>query len=267
MIAAGKRLKRAAYQTTGTPMKKIIVGVAAALSLMTSNAVADGPYKRPARTVAAPVAAPPPPTWTGFYLGAGVGAGAVVHDATVDDEFLGRILNFDGVGAHGALGTVIIGWDWQTGPNTVFGVFTDFDFTNLSHDHSVLDDLFRNSIDYNGTWSIGARLGWLSSPSVLWYVTGGYTQADFDVSPRFFDLRFSGDDSLSGYFVGGGVDTRLAASNWFLRMEYRFSQFDSETFVSEDGFTRADFEPSTHTARLTLTYKFGGGHGWGSWGQ
>jgi outer membrane immunogenic protein len=247
-------------------MKKLIVGVAAALALMTSNAVADGPYKRPPPTIAAPVPEAPPLTWSGFYIGAGVGAGAVVHDVTIDDEILGRIINTDGIGAHGVLGTVIIGWDWQVG-RTVFGIFADFDWSDFSNDHSIFDGFFRHSIDHNGTWSIGARLGWLSSPSVLWYFTGGYTQADLDFSPRFADfpdVRFSGEDTLSGWFVGGGVDTRLAASNWFLRLEYRFSQFDGETFISPDGLTSIDFEPSTHTARLTLTYKFGGGYGWGS---
>jgi outer membrane immunogenic protein len=247
-------------------MKKVMVGVAVALALVTSNAAADGIDRRLPPSIAAPQSYVAPLSWTGFYFGAGIGAGAVVHDATVDDEFFGRVLHADGIGAHGVLGTVIIGWDWQTGPNTVLGLFADVDFSDWSHDHSIFDGIFRHSIDHNGTWSIGARLGLLSSPSVLWYVTGGYTQADFDFTPQFagFDA-FSGDDQLSGFFVGGGVDTRLAASNWFLRLEYRFSQFDSETFISPDGFTSVDFEPSTHTARLTLTYKFGGGYGWSGW--
>jgi opacity protein-like surface antigen len=66
--------------------------------------------------------------------------------------------------------------------------------------------------------------------------------------------------------VGAGVDSRIAASNWFLRLEYRFSEFDRETIAQLDEFTRLDVEPSMHTARLSLTYKFGGGYGWGGWG-
>jgi outer membrane immunogenic protein len=256
-------------------MKKLIVGVAAALSLIPGNALADGTYRRPPPTIAAPVPEPPPLlSWTGLYIGAGIGAGALVNDITVDDDVFGRILNTDGVGAHGVLGTVIVGWDWQISPKTVLGVFADFDWSNISNDHSIFDDFFRHSIDHNGTWAIGARLGWLSSPSVLWYLNGGYTQADFDVSSQFAGLApFSGDQTLNGWFVGGGVDTRLAATNWFLRLEYRFSQFDSETVFSPDGLTSVDFEPSMHTARLTLTYKFGGGYGygygwgWPNWGQ
>ena len=92
-------------------MKTLVVGVAAALFFMANNAAADGPYRRPAPTIAAPVAAPP--TWTGFYLGAGIGAGAVVNDVTVHDRVSNeRLFDFSG-GDDGVLGTVIVGWDWQ----------------------------------------------------------------------------------------------------------------------------------------------------------
>ena len=257
-------------------MKKLIVGVAAALSLMTSNAVADGPYKRPPPTIAAPEP-PPPPSWTGFYIGAGVGAGSVVTDVSVHDRvFDERLFDF-GAGADGALGTLIVGWDWQIGPTTVFGVFADFDFFNFSQNHRAFDDFFRVSRDIDNAWSIGARLGWLSSPSTLWYVTGGYTQVEIDHSPRFADLdgllgiRVTRDSTLDGYFVGAGVDTRLAASNWFLRLEYRYTDFDTGGVRIRDDVGDVDLhinaDAQAHTARLTLTYKFMGGYGWGAWGR
>src|SRR5262245_6767807 len=135
-------------------MKKLIVGVAAALSLMTSNAVADGPYRRPPPTIAAPAyEPPPPPTWTGFYIGAGIGAGAVVTDISVRDRLNNeRLFDFD-AGAESVLGTVIVGYDWQIGPTTVAGVFADFDFFNFSHDHRVFND-FRDSRDVDNAWSV-----------------------------------------------------------------------------------------------------------------
>ena len=251
-------------------MKKLIVGVAAALALTTSNAIADGITKRQPPTIIAPQYQPPPAlTWTGFYIGAGVGAGAVVHDVSVHDQvFDERLFSLSG-GSDGALGTIIIGWDWQIGANTVFGVFADYDFTNFSTRHRVFDD-FRHSTDHNNVWSIGARLGWLSSPSTLWYVTGGYTQVDVDHSSRVFELeglRVSRDRTLDGYFVGAGVDTRLAASNWFLRLEYRYSDFDTGSVRIRDDAGDIDFridnDSAAHTARLVLTYKFvGGGYGW-----
>jgi len=244
-------------------MKKLIVGVAGALALMSSNAVADGPYRRPPPTIAAP---PPvyeaPPTWTGFYFGAGVGAGAVVHDVSVQDLGV-NVFSFDGVGGQGIFGTVIVGWDWQMG-NTVFGIFADYDFSDISTNLSLLGGLLNASFDHSNSWAIGARLGWLSSPATLWYLTAGYTEAEFDSFASFVGLGLSGEDRFSGYFVGAGVDTRLR-DNWFLRLEYRFSQFDSEPFTSADGLTSLDVEPSIHTARVLLTYKFSGS-GMAGWG-
>ncbi|HEX6000220.1 MAG TPA: hypothetical protein VFZ16_12645, partial [Hyphomicrobiaceae bacterium] len=72
-----------------------------------------------------------------------------------------------------------------------------------------------------------------------------------------------------GFFVGGGIETRLGPTNWFARLEYRFSQFDSERIFrdDEDEDLRMNVEPTMHTGRLTLTYKFTPGFGWGSWGR
>jgi outer membrane immunogenic protein len=249
-------------------MKKILVGVAVALSLVTSHAAADGIDRRPPPSMAgpAPIYAP---TWSGFYIGAGIGGAAVVHDHSLRDVDFGDS-NFDGIGRVGVFGTAIVGWDWQVGRNTVFGIFADYDFSNNNNaEFSLFDGLITGSLDHDHTWSAGARLGVLSSPSTLWYATGGYTEARFESSINFnFDdvgVGVSRERTFQGWFVGGGVDTRLAASNWFLRLEYRFSQFDDERVLRDD-FTTIDLEPTVHTTRLTLTYKFTPGLGWGGWG-
>jgi outer membrane immunogenic protein len=152
----------------------------------------------------------------------------------------------------------------------VLGVFVDYDFSDISTDVSVLGGLVRAGIDHDHSWSIGARLGWLANPGALWYVTGGYTEARFEAFARVDDVGtvFSPERTFSGYFVGGGIDARLADSNWFLRVEYRFSELDSERIARFDDI-RADVEPSMHTGRAVLTYKFSGGwSGWGwGWGQ
>lgn len=249
-------------------MKKAMVGVAVALALVTSNAAADGIDRRPAPSIAAPVPYAPPLTWTGFYIGAGIGGAAVVHDHSLRDDFFGiDDTRLNGIGDVGVFGTAIVGWDWQVSPNGVLGVFADYDFHNNSADFSLLGDFVRTSIDHDYTWSVGARLGLLSSPSTLWYTTAGYTEARFEGTTTFAGgvFGFDHDQTFSGWFLGGGVDTRLGASNWFLRLEYRFAQYDSERFISGDELTRIEFEPTVHSVRTTLTYKFGG-YGWNGWG-
>ena len=44
--------------------------------------------------------------------------------------------------------------------------------------------------------------------------------------------------------------------NWTLKLEYRFSQFGEETILDSHHIS-ADLEPSMHTARLILSYRFG----------
>jgi outer membrane immunogenic protein len=243
-------------------MKKILLGVAVAIALGAGTAAADGIDRRPS-----PIAAPQPiyaPTWSGFYIGAGIGAGAVVHDLDISADG-GSLLNFNGIGGEGIFGTAIIGADWQIGSKAVVGVFADYDFSDISTDLTVLDGLFRASIDHNNSWSVGARLGWLATPSTLIYALGGYTEAEFEASARTDGVNlFSADKTFSGYFVGAGIDTRLGATNWFARLEYRYTEFDSESIFSVDDVLNVDIEPSMHTGRLTLTYKFNSG--WGNWG-
>jgi outer membrane immunogenic protein len=227
-------------------MKKPLLALAAALCLVSaSEAVADG-YARKAAVAAAP------PSWTGFYVGVGGGAGAVVHDLSVDVPG-GNVLSFDGIGGEGIFGTVVVGLDYQIHPMVVIGVFADYDFSGISSDLSVVGGLFTASLDHNHSWSIGGRLGLLSSPTTLWYGTLGYTQAEFELSSTAGSLSLP---DFSGYFIGAGVESQLGGG-FSLRAEYRYTQFDSESVFSIPGVVDISLEPSMHTARVALSYKFG----------
>jgi len=238
-------------------MKRLILGVAAALLLSAGPAAADGmPTKGSVK--AAPAAAGS--NWNGFYLGVGIGAGALVADKPVtghyyDDEALQSYpIAATEYGGEGVFGTVTIGYDRVIRPGWVAGVFADYDFgSSISSDNlNVLGQPHGPaSIDHNSSWAVGARLGFLTNPSTLIYGTVGYTQADLDV------FRY-GSTTFDGYFVGAGIETFLR-DNWTLKLEYRYSDFGSEQVV-DYGHISADVDPSTHTARLVLSYKFGHPH-------
>ena len=202
-------------------MKRLIAGFAMALALSASAAVADGMDRR---AVAAA------PTWTGFYIGAGAGGGAIVYDVGAG---LGDF------GGEGFFGTVTVGYDHQINSRWVAGLFADYDFSNIT-----TNSLFGVSGELKHTWSVGGRLGMLTSPTTLWYGTAGYTQIKVDL-----DIPIN-VPTFSGYFLGGGVESQLGGG-WSLRGEYRFSQFDSEDVGG------VDVEPSMHTVRAVLSYKFG----------
>jgi len=214
-------------------MQKVLLAFAGAMALLTGSALADGMERKPA---CCETAGP----WTGFYLGVGGGAGAVVHNITVPG------LGFDGIGGEGMFGTVIAGYDRMIAPGVVVGIFADYDFSNISTDLTLGG--FSATVDHKSTWSIGGRLGILSSPSTLWYGVGGFTQAKFGISSSIGSLDLP---DFNGYFVGAGVESQIRGG-WSMRAEYRFSQFGNEEVAGIVGV-----EPSMHTARMALTYKWG----------
>jgi outer membrane immunogenic protein len=263
-------------------MKRLLLGVAAVFIITTGQAVAEGLPPSTSR-VKAPGASIGP-SWNGFYVGAGIGAGVASYDIsgtqtktrqtvrktdkckrwspiwlgpqchhvcteyyeTVEEQQYTEAFSDSGTTDVGVFGVVTVGFDRVLRQGWVGGVFADYDFgSGISGDVSVGG--VRTSLEHNSSWAVGARLGHLLTPSTMVFGTAGYTQAELELSGF-------GSHSFSGYFVGAGVETFLQ-HNWTLKLEYRYSQFDAETFV--DGPVTADVEPSMHTARLVLSYKLG----------
>jgi outer membrane immunogenic protein len=181
--------------------------------------------------------------WTGFFVGAGLGAGAVVQTQAIVD-FLGPLFS-DTYGATGPVATVTAGYDVGLAPKVVAGAFVDFDLSRMSN-----DSLFTlMPFEHERAWSLGARLGYLASPAMLWYGFGGYTQSTFD-----FDMIGSTD--LRGFMLGGGLELRLGGS-WSLRGEYRYAEFQTEKLMNLCGCTWLEADASVHSGRALLIYRFG----------
>src|SRR5262249_6583470 len=121
-------------------------------------------------------------------------------------------------------------------------------FTNAS---APFVDLVDGHVEIKPSWSVGGRLGYLITPSSLLYGTAGYTRTEVNVLDSFDDPS----RSFNGYFVGAGLETFLHP-NWTLKFEYRFSQYEDKT-MSESAVSRFNLDPSTQSARVVLSYKFG----------
>ena len=213
-----------------------VFGALAALAISTSVASAQNPSV--------------PFSWTGIYVGAGIGGGAAVHEQSLNLSGVGTVFT-DSSAAQGFLVTAVAGYDYRVNRNVVAGVFFDFDLSNISTS-SDLPILF-SSADHKHSWALGARVGYLVSPATLMYLAAGYTRAGFH-----FDTVGSFD--FHGYFAGAGVEAQLAG-NWSLRGEYRFTQFQQETVLRLCGCggDTFDVETSVHTGRLMLIYRFRSG--------
>ena len=196
--------------------------------------------------------------WSGFYIGGSVGYGiadtAFTHSLDDGDAFERTRAD---ISSDGVTGTISIGYDVNLHSNLVAGVFADYTFGELDGSGAyAIGPPSQFSLEYDDTWAIGARLGLARHGGSLWYVTAGYTETDLTLSDDFGTL---GRD-LKGYFLGGGVEQNLHHHGLSLKLEYRVSDYGSETIyedVEECCFERYDVDSKVHAIRLGLTYKFG----------
>src|SRR5260370_14233952 len=125
----------------------------------------------------------------------------------------------------------------------------------------------------SSAWSVGGRVGWLVTPSLLTYFSGGYTEATFDrtnlstvLLPATPPVFFLDKRTFKGWFLGAGDEYALGfLPGLFWKTEYRFSEFDTQTTpirvfptgaLSGDSFDSTKF---VHTIRSELTYHFNWG--------
>ncbi|MEP9388246.1 outer membrane beta-barrel protein [Mesorhizobium sp. KR9-304] len=209
--------------------------------------------------------------WSGLYIGAGIGVGAVVHDVSVNN--LGGVTGFidsvslNGIGGEGVFGELTIGYDYMVSPRFLIGAFADAHFGNIGPE---LDggDLINANLENKYGFDVGGRVGYLFNPTTLGYALAGYTWQRFELDGSLFGgaVPFDFEEDRDGYVVGVGMETVLGGA-WTLKTEYRYANYGDETvftFEDEDGDVDIDVEPSVHTFLLGVNYKFGADNGGGA---
>jgi outer membrane immunogenic protein len=150
----------------------------------------------PDNSLAAYAAMPSAASWTGVYLGAGIGARANQTTATLDkattqaagfppDDLLPgcQCVLGSGYDATAARVSPYVGYNWQFDPKWVVGLEGDFGFANAQSTHSgsyspgsiFAGNGLNDSYSIRTKWdaSVRARLGYVVTPSFMAYVTGG----------------------------------------------------------------------------------------------
>ena len=141
------------------------------------------------------------------------------------------------------------------------------------------------SIDYLGT--VRGRLGWLATPAVLLYGTGGLAYGQVNVSNTISVAQNCGPGCVfltpptsfgsssvtrAGWVVGGGLEW-MFAPHWTAKTEYLYYDLGSvtanSTLVGQNGigvvgavfmtsFARATTHFDGSIARVGVNYTFGG---------
>ncbi|MCP3471972.1 outer membrane beta-barrel protein [Bradyrhizobium sp. CCGUVB1N3] len=280
-------------------MKKLALAVSAlAVSAMGASA-ADLAVKSP--RYQAPEAAVL--SWTGFYVGVSLGGeqanadwttnsvgvvapGFVIPPPTVDASSPRRFST-----SSGRFGG-FAGYDYQFAPQWVAGIVLDAGYFNGTVTTVGVPGCTITCIlgvpgpgadvsSVRARWDadVRGRLGYLVTPNVLLYGTGGIAFQNFSNSatcqtsqtdpvcgPTAIPIFTTATNSSTrtGWTVGVGVDARIFA-NWMLRAEYRYSDFgtwnNSLSLVSP-GVSNVTLATSlklnTHIGMVGIAYKFGG---------
>ena len=261
-----------------------------------------------------PVKAPPPApyNWTGAY--AGLEAADRLADASWTTTALPGIIPlfpataipdpttnpaqfFSGAAQGGAF----VGYDWQIARRWVSGVEADIDFGNDSMSRGGIPGTYGNgsasifppfgflpgieaegadssTVKFGWDGSVRAKLGYLSTPNVLVYGTGGVAFQDVSISATcnatiasFCDAAFTDGVAKSetastvktGWTVGGGLEGVLTG-NWFGKLEFRYADlghYDHAFFAGTLAQVDTDMRLQTYTFLAGIGYKF---HGAGS---
>jgi outer membrane immunogenic protein len=285
-------------------MKHAVSGLALCAAFIGGPALAADP---PSRKAPPPTYYEPAPiaTWSGFYVGLNAGGAFGGNDnINVTTASLGPGFS----PAYGAAGTGTgnsnfggfigggqIGYNHQFSPAVVVGVEADFQglaggggsssFSNASPGVITPSNTYAasvassQSLDYLGT--VRGRVGYLFTPSLLVYATGGLAYGGTNLNSTFsgtasnasgalIDSAFGGASSSStnvGWTVGGGLEW-MFAHNWSAKLEYLYYDLGSSTVggvaqsvyaptgVTGLGASQTSAQFNGHIVRAGLNYHF-----------
>jgi outer membrane immunogenic protein len=180
-------------------------------ALATSATAADIYYVKPA---------PPAPlfSWTGCYIGGNVGW------AQVPAHFNDRIAGDDGnLSSSAFAGGGQIGCDYQFASNWVFGIQGLIDWTDIKRSRvSIIDPFITFHRDGHWLATATARVGYLFTPTFLFYVKGGWGSVNdkFSVTTTVTNITVATvDRNASGGDAGVGFEW-MFTPNWTLWVEW-----------------------------------------------
>jgi outer membrane immunogenic protein len=265
---------------SGLVMNTITACLAALAALIGAPAfAADTVIKASPPTVA------PPPSWTGFYIGANIGGVWTHTDGTWNPLPSPAAFNANSltgtIDASGVAGGLHGGYNWQLAPSFVAGIEGDWTWTNANHSFTQGWTFFGTMTPVAGSFttmstkldwlaSIRGRFGYLVTPTLLAYVTGGGAWGKIDYAANDFNGPGGGggyftavafSNTVSGYAVGGGLEWKMT-NNWLLRGEYLFYRLAGASAVgtspafptNPSGYVWSN--TSINEGRVGLSYQF-----------
>jgi outer membrane immunogenic protein len=181
------------------------------------------------------VAAPPPPppyNWTGFYLGANLGAGW--KNGNLTDSVFG--VNWSANKNATFVGGGQVGFNYQFN-RVVVGIEADFDwFANDNNSATVtaFGTAVRDSNNDRWLTTLTGRLGF-AWDRVLFYGKGGgawISSNNFSVTnvATGSSVSIVNNNTIMGWTAGAGIEWAFA-NNWTARVEYDYVGLQDNSFT------------------------------------
>jgi outer membrane immunogenic protein len=245
-------------------MKKLFLATTAFVVLAAASAGAADMSARPVYTP------PPAPvySWTGMYWGANIGYswGHSKYDATMLG--LGTISSSEKI--DGVIGGGQTGYNYQFGA-WVWGLETDIQASGQKGGSTLqaLGGLATVTTDRKLEWfgTTRARLGFLATPNVLVYGTGGVAYGQVKnsatVTTGLGSATATFEDVKAGWTAGGGIEGALGGG-WSVKVEYLYFDLGktTDTDITPGLGTVASetWRNTDNIVRVGVNYKLGGGY-------
>jgi len=206
-------------------MKRIVLATLALAALGSASALAADLPQRPAYK-APPAMVPPPPTWTGCYVGGNIG-GAFGH-ASVSGPFGGEVSS----NGSGFAGGGQVGCDYQFAGGWVIGFRDMFDWTSNKKSRTFANGPLAGDVaNFNNQWfdTLTARIGYAVVPNWLVYFQGGAAWGHTSTNVTDFTGFQIGQASntRTGWTVGGGVEY-MFVPHWSAFLEGNYMDFGTK---------------------------------------
>jgi len=201
------------------------------------------------------IAAVPPFSWTGCYVGGNVGYGwgrKDFSDVPSPGVFTGEGLPVD---TSGFLGGGQLGCNYQFAPSWVVGIEGDISAGDISgHATSSTGAVFDAKTDWLA--SVTGRVGY-AWDRWLAYAKGGGAWAG-DKYTASYGGEWNASETRSGLTIGAGLEWAFA-DNWSARLEYDFYAFGTRNvvFTYTDESATLSVKQQIQALMFGVNYRFG----------
>ncbi|GGB20468.1 hypothetical protein GCM10011380_07560 [Sphingomonas metalli] len=156
----------------------------------------------------------------------------------------------------GFLYGVGIGYDLAVGGVVVGAEAELSDSTAKTGRRSYTQDFGYGRVNAGRDIYVGARAGIEALPGTLVYVKGGYTNARLNVlAGNTNNTETDTNFNLDGWRIGAGAEHALSP-NSFVKVEYRYSNYNRANIRYPDGASTGRFDVDTDRHQITASYGF-----------